>query len=306
MQREWGAVITAMATPFDTELGLDLERAGPLARRLVEHGSEALVVTGTTGESPTLSEAEKVELWNAVVDAVGARSRGPRVPVLAGTSSYNTEESVHLSKVAEAVGVDGLLLVAPYYNRPSQEGLYRHFRTIAEATSLPCMLYNIPSRTGVNVTPETVLRLACDCSNVVAVKEASGGTDQPSAILAQAPDGFRVYSGDDVLTLPMLAVGGHGIVSVASHLVGREIRAMCEAYCRGEVAEAARLHLRLYPLFKALFIAPNPTPLKAAMAMAGFGVGGVRLPLTPVTEGESEAIARILRGLGLFPAAAAN
>lgn len=306
MQRDWGAVVTAMATPFDAQSKLDLDRAQALARRLVEQGSTALVVTGTTGESPTLSEEEKVALWNAVVDAVGARSRGPRVPVLAGTSSYNTEESVHLTRAAEAAGVDGLLLVAPYYNRPSQEGLYRHFRTIAEATSLPCMLYNIPSRTGVNVTPETVLRLARDCSNIVAVKEASGGTDQPSAILAEAPDGFRVYSGDDVLTLPVLSVGGHGIVSVASHLVGPEIRAMCEAFARGDVAEATRQHLRLYPLFKVLFIAPNPTPLKAAMAMAGFDIGGVRLPLTPVTRAESDAIARVLRGLGLFSAEAAD
>lgn len=303
MAIDWGSLITAMATPFDERSRLDLDRSQALARRLVETGSEALVVTGTTGESPTLSEGEKIDLWSAVVDAVGARARGPRVPVLAGTSSYNTEESVHLSKAARNAGVDGLLLVAPYYNRPTQEGLYRHFRAIAEASDLPCMLYNIPSRTGVNVLPETVARLARDCPNIVAVKEASGGTDQPTAILADAAPGFRVYSGDDVLTLPVLAVGGHGIVSVASHVAGREIRAMCEAHRRGDVAEAGRIHRRLYPLFKVLFIAPNPTPLKAALAMVGFPIGGVRLPLVPVTEAESAQVARVLGRLGMLPVA---
>jgi len=209
MQVNWGPVVTAMVTPFNENLEVNYDAAQALAELLVQTGSSGLVVSGTTGESPTLTHEEKITLFRKVKEAVGNRAA-----VLAGTSTYDTAESVRLSQEAERAGVDGLLLVAPYYNRPSQEGLYQHFKTIAHAVDLPVMIYNIPGRTGVNVEPSTLLRLA-EITNVVAVKEASGNLNQMSEICAGAPDGFLVYSGDDSLTLPLLAVGGVGVVSVA-------------------------------------------------------------------------------------------
>ena len=214
---QFGHVITAMATPFDREERLDYKRAAELARWLVDHGSESLVIAGTTGESPTLSDEEKVELFRTVKQAVGGRAK-----VIAGTGTYDTAHSIHLSKQAEKAGADGLLLVNPYYNRPSQDGLYAHFRKVAESTSLPVMLYNIPGRTGVNCLPETVARLA-EVPTIVAIKEATGSLDQASEVRQRTPPEFLIYSGDDSLTLPMLAVGGYGVVSVASHLVGAQI-----------------------------------------------------------------------------------
>lgn len=294
MQVNWGPVVTAMVTPFNENLEVNYDAAQALAELLVQTGSTGLVVSGTTGESPTLTHEEKVTLFRKVKEAVGKRAA-----VIAGTGSYDTAESVHLSQEAERVGVDGLLLVAPYYNRPSQEGLYQHFKTIAHAVDLPVMIYNIPGRTGVNVEPATLLRLA-EINNIVAVKEASGNLNQMSEICAGAPDGFLVYSGDDSLTLPLLAVGGVGVVSVASHVVGRDIRRMCEAFFAGQVQEAARLHHRMLPLFKALFCTTNPVPVKAALNMLGANVGGVRLPLVEANEKEKEIIRKALRDYGLL------
>lgn len=294
MQVQWGAVITAMVTPFNQDLEVNIDAAQALAELLVQTGSTGIVVSGTTGESPTLTHDEKVTLFRKVKEAVGKRAA-----VIAGTGSYDTAESVHLSQEAERVGVDGLLLVAPYYNRPSQEGLYQHFKTIAHAVDLPVMIYNIPGRTGVNIEPSTLLRLA-EINNVVAVKEASGNLNQMSEICAQAPEGFLVYSGDDSLTLPLLAVGGVGVVSVASHLVGRDIRRMCEAFLAGQVQEARKLHHRMLPLFKALFCTTNPVPVKAALNMLGANVGGVRLPLVEANDKEKETIRKALREYGLL------
>lgn len=294
MQVQWGAVITAMVTPFNQDLEVNIDAAQALAELLVQTGSTGIVVSGTTGESPTLTHDEKVTLFRKVKEAVGKRAA-----VIAGTGSYDTAESVHLSQEAERVGVDGLLLVAPYYNRPSQEGLYQHFKTIAHAVDLPVMIYNIPGRTGVNIEPSTLLRLA-EINNIVAVKEASGNLNQMSEICAQAPEGFLVYSGDDSLTLPLLAVGGVGVVSVASHLVGRDIRRMCEAFLAGQVQEARKLHHRMLPLFKALFCTTNPVPVKAALNMLGANVGGVRLPLVEANDKEKETIRKALREYGLL------
>jgi 4-hydroxy-tetrahydrodipicolinate synthase len=294
MQVNWGPVVTAMVTPFNENLEVNYDAAQALAELLVQTGSTGLVVSGTTGESPTLTHEEKVTLFRKVKEAVGNRAA-----VLAGTSTYDTEESVRLSQEAERAGVDGLLLVAPYYNRPSQEGLYQHFKTIAHAVDLPVMIYNIPGRTGVNVEPSTLLRLA-EITNVVAVKEASGNLNQMSEICAGAPDGFLVYSGDDSLTLPLLAVGGVGVVSVASHVVGRDIRRMCEAFFAGKVQEATKLHHRMLPLFKALFCTTNPVPVKAALNMLGANVGGVRLPLVEANDREREIIRKALRDYGLL------
>ncbi len=294
MQVNWGPVVTAMVTPFNEELEVNYDAAQALAELLVQTGSTGLVVSGTTGESPTLTHDEKITLFRKVKETVGKRAA-----VLAGTGSYDTAESVHLSQEAERVGVDGLLLVAPYYNRPSQEGLYQHFKTIAHAVDLPVMIYNIPGRTGVNIETPTLLRLA-EINNVVAVKEASGNLNQMSDVCAGAPEGFLVYSGDDSLTLPLLAVGGVGVVSVASHVVGRDIRRMCEAFFAGQVQEAKRLHHRMLPLFKALFCTTNPVPVKAALNVLGANVGGVRLPLVEASDREKEIVRKALRDYGLL------
>ncbi|MDR7416478.1 MAG: 4-hydroxy-tetrahydrodipicolinate synthase [Armatimonadota bacterium] len=293
MEMNWGRVITAMATPFDPDGRLDEARAAQLAVRLVETGTDALVVCGTTGEAPTLSDEEKIRLVRVVKGAVGGRA-----PVIAGTGTYDTAHSVHLSEEAKRAGADGLLLVVPYYNRPSQEGIYRHFRTIAERVDLPILLYNIPARTGTNMLPETVARLS-EIPNIVGVKDASGSPDQVSEIRRRTPEDFLIYSGDDSLTLPYLSVGAVGVVSVASHLVGREIGEMIDLFFAGRVAEARRLHLRLYPLFRVLFIAPNPVPLKAALNLVGFPIGAPRLPLVEATEKEREQIGAVLRELAV-------
>lgn len=294
----FGHVITAMVTPFDAGGEVDYAKAATLARRLVADGNDGLVIAGTTGESPTLSDEEKVRLFATVKEAVGDRGK-----VIAGTGTYNTAHSIHLSQDALRAGCDGLLLVNPYYNRPSQEGLYAHFRAVAESTPLPVMLYNIPGRTGVNCTPETIARLA-QIPNVVAVKEAAGSLDQVSEIRVKTPEGFLIYSGDDSLTLPKLAVGATGVVSVAGNLTARPIQEMIQAFFAGRVAEALALHRRLWPLFKVLFITTNPVPVKAAMRLVGFDCGGVRLPLVQATPKEEEQIRAVLHTLNLVPAPA--
>jgi 4-hydroxy-tetrahydrodipicolinate synthase len=277
-----GTVITAMITPFDERGAVNYKAAAGLARYLVEHGSTGLVVSGTTGESPTLTTEEKLALFRTVVKAVEGKAA-----VIAGTGSNCTAAAVSLTREAVQAGVDAILLVTPYYNKPTQEGLYRHFRAIAEETDLPVMLYNVPGRTGVNMTVETVLRLA-EIENIVALKEAGGSLEQAAEICAKAPPGYSVYSGDDALTLPMLSVGAVGAVSVASHLVGPQIAAMIDFFKQGRVTEAARLHLALLPLFRGLFMAANPIPVKAALNLIGIDAGSPRLPLLPL-EGEALA-----------------
>lgn len=282
-----------MVTPFTDTGELDLEGAKKLAAYLVEHGSDGLVVAGTTGESPTLTQEEKIALFAAVKEAVGDKA-----VVIAGTGGNSTSASVRLTREAEKLGVDGVMLVVPYYNRPSQEGLYQHFKAIAESTPLPVMLYNVPSRTGRNMEAETTLRLA-QIPNIVAVKEASGDLDQVTAILRQAPEDFLVYSGDDSITLPLMAIGGYGIVSVASHVVGDRMQAMVRAYVQGDTVKAAAIHRELFPVFKALFITTNPVPVKAALNMLGLPGGPVRLPLVEATAAEKEKIAAALQAVGL-------
>lgn len=285
----FGQVVTAMVTPFDNSGQIDFLKTTLLIEHLISNGTDALVVAGTTGESPTLSFDEKLALFAHTVNVVQGR-----VPVIAGTGNNNTTRSIELTKKAEEVGVDGIMLVAPYYNKPSQQGMYEHFKAIAEACNLPVMLYNIPGRSSVNMSVE----LVCDLSkikNIVAMKEASGSLDQITAIITNTEDDFLVYSGDDGLTLPILAVGGVGVVSVAAHIIGLEIQAMINAYKEGKNKEAAVLHQQLLPIVKALFMAPNPSPLKAALELKGVNVGGVRLPLIPLSEMEQEALARALR-----------
>ncbi|HIE08999.1 MAG TPA: 4-hydroxy-tetrahydrodipicolinate synthase [Armatimonadetes bacterium] len=289
----FGRLITAMVTPFDTELKVDYDKAGELAERLVKEGSDGLLVAGTTGESPTLTDEEKLELYRVVKEAVGGRAK-----VIAGTGTNCTAKSIELTKKAEEVGVDGILLVAPYYNKPPQEGLYRHFRAVAEATDLPVLLYNIPSRSAVNLEAKTVARLA-EVPNIVGIKEASGNMGQVAEIVRLTGGEFLVYSGNDSDTLSILALGGVGVISVASHLAGPMMKEMIEAYVKGEVSRAAELNAKLAPLFKVLFITTNPIPVKAALEMVGFPVGAPRPPLVEATSDQKAAIGKVLEELGL-------
>ena len=287
-------LITAMITPFDDKLQVNYAKAAEVAEYLAKNGTEGIVVAGTTGESPVLSDEEKLRLFATVKEQVGSR-----VSVWAGTGSNNTQHSVELSREAEQLGVDGVLLVGPYYNKPSQEGLYQHFRAIAEAINIPAMVYNIPSRTSSNILPETMARLA-QIDNIVALKESSGDMNQVSQLAYLLPEGMKVYSGDDSLTLPMMALGAYGVVSVASHLVGKDIQRMITAFNNGDTREATRIHLALFPIFKGLFITTNPVPLKEAMNILGMEVGGLRLPLTRASQQEHEFIGNMLISTGLL------
>ena len=284
---QFGRVSTAMVTPFDHKGHIDFTKTTQLVNHLIDNGTDSLVVAGTTGESPTLSKEEKIALFQHVVKVVDKR-----VPVIAGTGSNNTYATVELTKKAEEIGVDAIMIVAPYYNKPNQEGLYQHFKAAAEATSLPVMVYNIPGRSVVNIQPETVIKLA-EIPNIVAVKEASGDLNAMTKIIANTPDDFLLYSGDDGLTLPVLAIGGNGIVSVASHVIGNEMQAMVEAFFKGRSADAAKLHQRLLPVMQGLFAAPSPAPVKTALQLKGLDVGSVRLPIMPLTEQERTAVANL-------------
>lgn len=255
---------------------------------LINNGTNSLVVSGTTGESPTLSTEEKIALLQHVVKVVDKR-----IPVIMGTGSNNTYASIELTKKAEQMGADAIMLVAPYYNKTNQEGLYQHFKVIAESTTLPVLLYNIPGRSSVNVAPETVIRLS-KISNIVAVKEASGDLNAMTQIISQTDDDFVLYSGDDGLTLPVLSIGGVGVISVASHIIGNEMQQMIDAFLTGNVSEAAKLHQKLQPIIKGLFAAPSPVPVKTALQLKGMDVGSVRLPMVPLTEQERATLANLL------------
>ncbi|MGS2776905.1 4-hydroxy-tetrahydrodipicolinate synthase [Robertmurraya sp. GLU-23] len=280
----FGRVSTAMVTPFDSKGHIDFAKTTLLINHLIENGSDSLVIAGTTGESPTLSKEEKVALFQHVVKVVDKR-----VPVIAGTGSNNTYATIELTKKAEEIGVDAVMIVAPYYNKPNQEGLYQHFKAAAEATTLPVMVYNIPGRSVVNILPETIIRLS-KIPNIVAVKEASGNLNAMTAIIAGTDDDFLLYSGDDGLTIPVLSIGGVGIVSVASHVIGNEMQEMVSAFINGDIQEAAKKHQQLLPLMEGLFKAPSPTPVKTALQIKGLDVGSVRLPLVPLNEQERAQI----------------
>jgi 4-hydroxy-tetrahydrodipicolinate synthase len=282
--RKLGRLLTAMVTPFNAEGKVEYEQAKNLARALLDSGSDGLVISGTTGESPTLSSEEKLRLFAEVKSAIANRGT-----IVAGTGSYGTRESQQLTREAERIGVDACLLVVPYYNRPTQQGLLEHFKAIAESTALPCILYNVPSRTVTNLASDTVVKLS-EIDNIVGIKEASGNLAQITAIIESAGDDFLVYSGNDGDTLPILSLGGYGAVGVASHLVGKQMKQMMQAFLRGEVGEAAAIHRHLLPLVNALFIIPNPMPLKYALNHLGFPVGKPRLPLTEPDEKSAEII----------------
>jgi len=284
-----GRLLTAMVTPFDARGEVDYQQAKRLALSLMDSGSDGMVVSGTTGESPTLSKEEKLRLFAETKSAMANRGI-----VVAGTGSYDTKESQELTREAEKAGVDACLLVVPYYNRPTQQGLWEHFRAIAQSTTLPCILYNVPSRTVTNLAADTVIKLS-QIDNIVGVKEASGNLEQIAEIIQKTKEDFLVYSGNDSDTFPILALGGYGVISVASHLVGIQIKEMMEKFLDGQVQEAAEIHRYLLPLVNALFIVANPMPVKWALNYVGFSVGKPRLPLIEPDEKSTNLIQETLK-----------
>jgi 4-hydroxy-tetrahydrodipicolinate synthase len=294
MGGRFGRVITAMVTPFKEDLSLDVDRAQELARWLADTGSDGLVVAGSTGESATLTDEEKVTLWRAVTEAVSGRAK-----VIAGSGTYDTAHSVHLTEEAEKAGVDGILAVTPYYNKPPQRGLIEHFSKIASATSLPVLLYNIPGRTALRIEHDTLLRLA-GVDNIVGVKDSTADFDAVSHLIAEAPEGFEVYTGDDWATYGSCCLGAVGVISVAAHLVGDRMNRMVELIEQGDQGSARKIHQELLPIYRALFIVSNPIPVKAALALVGHPAGSPRLPLVPASEDEVSQVKAALQQVGVL------
>ena len=274
-------VITAMVTPMEKSGAIDYDKVESLADYLINSGSDALLVAGTTGESPTLTNEEEIELVNSVKRAVQNKAK-----IILGAGSNSTATAVEFSKFAQKEGVDAILSVVPYYNKPNQRGIVEHFSAVAKSTDLPIIIYNIPSRTGVEIKPETVAYLANEYSNIVGIKQSCADMDKITELKTLCPEGFIVYSGDDSLTLPMLSIGAHGVISVASHLFGKEIKSMIRNFKSGELVAAQNMHKKLYPVFKKLFFAPNPIPIKAALAYKNLIDEYVRMPLIQLTEDE--------------------
>ena len=284
-----GEVITAMVTPMDVKKEIDYNAVEILAKHLINNGSDAILVAGTTGESPTLTHEEEIELLSTVRRAVANKAK-----VIMGTGSNSTDTAVRMTKLAKKEDVDAILSVVPYYNKPSQKGMIEHFSAVAETSDLPVILYNIPSRTGVNMLPETVAHLAEKYSNIVAVKQSCADMDLVSELRIQCPDDFAIYSGDDSLTLPMLPIGAHGVISVASHLFGAEIKSMIKNFKAGELIPARNMHKTLFPVFKKLFMAPNPVPVKAALAHNYLIQDYVRRPLVELDEAQKAELFEVL------------
>ncbi len=291
----FGRLIPAMVTPFDENLELDLDRAQELACRLVDGGVDAIIVNGTTGESPTVFYPQKLELFRAVVSAVSGR-----VPVIANVGDNCTADTVSFAQDAGQLGVDGFMCVVPYYNKPPQEGLYRHFKTIADSTDMPIILYNIPGRCSINMEAETTLRLARDCDNIVAIKEASGNLDQVRAIIDGAPADFDVYSGDDSATLDIMRLGGAGVISTIGNVAPARMKEIVEAAAAGDWEAAEAANEALLPLMTGLFATANPILVKEALKLIGFPVGGVRLPLVDATPEQSATLAAIMSEVGVL------
>ncbi|MEG0071629.1 MAG: 4-hydroxy-tetrahydrodipicolinate synthase [Raoultibacter sp.] len=294
-QPRFGRMIPAMVTPFDENRDLDLKQAAALATRLIEGGSDSLIINGTTGESPTVFYPQKIELFKAIVSEVSGS-----VPVIANVGDNCTADTVDFAREVAQLGVDGLMLVVPYYNKPPQEGLYQHFKTIAEAVDLPIILYNIPGRCVINMTAQTTLRLAHQCDNIVAVKEASGDLEQVKAILKDAPAEFSVYSGDDALTYDLMKLGGTGVISTIGNIAPARMKEIVELCAAGDFDAAWRAHEALQPLMHELFTTSNPILVKEALKLIGFPVGGVRLPLVDATQEQSDRLAQVMREVGVL------
>lgn len=298
--KDWGPLLTAMVTPFKADGSVDYPEAERLANYLVdEQKNTGIVVAGTTGESPTLTDDEKFELLRVVISAVGQKAA-----VVFGAGTYDTNHSIHLTEKATSMGALGIMLVSPYYNKPPQEALYQHFKTISQRTDLPVLIYNIAGRTSVNIETSTLVRLAEDVKNICAVKEASGNLAQVADVCARVPDGFRVYSGDDILTLPILSCGGVGVVSVVGHVAGKQIFEMIETFFKNPV-ESAKQAKKLNHLFKSMFITTNPIPIKYAVSLIGFKTETYRLPMIPPNDNEKKIIEDAMRKIGILEAKAA-
>lgn len=287
----FGSLLTAMVTPFDKNNRVDNQKVEELIAHLIQHQTDGLIVAGTTGESPTLTKNEKIDLFHHTVKTVNGS-----IPVIAGTGSNNTQETIELTKKAEEAGVDGVLLVTPYYNKPNQSGLYEHFRSVAASTSLPVMLYNIPGRTMVHLSVDTIVSLS-KIDNIVSIKESSGNLDAISQIIEQTDDSFTVYSGDDSLTLPLKAIGADGVVSVSSHVIGDQMKQMLKSFDQGEVQTASQIHRKILPIMRGLFMAPSPAPVKAALRLQGIDTGSVRLPLVPLSELEEQFLMELMNDI---------
>lgn len=291
----FGRLLTAMVTPFNADGSVNYEKAADLAEWLINNGSDGLVVAGSTGEAATMSAEEKLELFRVVVNRINKR-----VPVIAGTGSNNTADSVKMTKMAEAMGVDGALIVGPYYNKPTQEGFYQHFAAVAQSTGLPIIVYNVPGRTASNISPAIVARLAADFENIVAIKEAAGNVAQVAELYSVLPEEFTIYSGDDGLILPFMSVGATGLISVLSNIGGGILQDVMQAYEDGRVREAAKLNARMVPLANAMFIETNPIPVKAAVTLVtGIDAGQPRLPLTPMEPANKAEMVAVLQEYGL-------
>lgn len=291
----FGRLLTAMVTPFNADGSVNYEKAADLAEWLINNGSDGLVVAGSTGEAATMSAEEKLELFRVVVNRINKR-----VPVIAGTGSNNTADSVKMTKMAEAMGVDGALIVGPYYNKPTQEGFYQHFAAVAQSTGLPIIVYNVPGRTASNITPAIVARLAADFENIVAIKEAAGNVAQVAELYSVLPEEFTIYSGDDGLIIPFMSVGATGLISVLSNIGGGILQDVMQAYEDGRVREAAKLNARMVPLANAMFIETNPIPVKAAVTLVtGIDAGQPRLPLTPMEPANKAKMVAVLQEYGL-------
>jgi len=291
----FGRLLTAMVTPFNADGSVNYEKAADLAEWLINNGSDGLVVAGSTGEAATMSAEEKLELFRVVVNRINKR-----VPVIAGTGSNNTADSVKMTKMAEAMGVDGALIVGPYYNKPTQEGFYQHFAAVAQSTGLPIIVYNVPGRTASNISPAIVASLAADFENIVAIKEAAGNVAQVAELYSVLPEEFTIYSGDDGLILPFMSVGATGLISVLSNIGGGILQDVMQAYEDGHVREAAKLNARMVPLANAMFIETNPIPVKAAVTLVtGIDAGQPRLPLTPMEPANKAKMVAVLQEYGL-------
>ncbi len=290
----FGRLVTAMITPFKEDLSLDIERAKELADRLIGDGTDTVLVGGTTGESPTLTHEEKLSLYDAVIQHLKGRAK-----VMCGTGTNNTADSVSFSKEVEELKPDALLVVSPYYNKPPQDGLYRHFKAIASAVSIPIMIYNIPGRCGVNILPETMTKIA-DVENIVALKEAAGSVEQCALMVKATPEDFLIYSGDDGLTIPFMSVGAVGVVSVLGNIYGKRLKDAMLSFLDGDVKRASEEHRALLPLIHGLFLTANPIPVKAMIRLMGFDCGGVRLPLVDPDEALLGRLKKILTDLGLI------
>ena len=291
----FGRLLTAMVTPFNADGSVNYEKAADLAEWLINNGSDGLVVAGSTGEAATMSAEEKLELFRVVVNRINKR-----VPVIAGTGSNNTTDSVKMTKMAEAMGVDGVLIVGPYYNKPTQEGFYQHFAAVAQSTGLPIIVYNVPGRTASNISPAIVARLAADFENIVAIKEAAGNVAQVAELYSVLPENFTIYSGDDGLILPFMSVGATGLISVLSNIGGGILQDVMQAYEDGRVCEAAKLNAGMVPLANAMFIETNPIPVKAAVTLVtGIDAGQPRLPLTPMEPANKAKMVAVLQEYGL-------